>query len=170
VKLIHLVDGGYYGFPWDFSRCGPWVLGGMAEFRTARRTGILAVTEDALPVEYRDNLICATGAASVTRSASPARERRPVVDQQELIPPDRMIFAPWASRRRPTGSVLRDGLNFGRLEAAEGGRRPFYRLTWKRASRAAAKPEWYPAASGQAVSVSGEDLIAGLSHPSRMCG
>jgi glucose/arabinose dehydrogenase len=68
VKLIHFVDGGYYGFPWDIKPPRPWVLGPVKEFGSGAPTGAIAYTEDGLPPEYHDNLfLCDWGRRSVTR-------------------------------------------------------------------------------------------------------
>jgi putative membrane-bound dehydrogenase-like protein len=171
VKLLHMVDGGYYGFPYDFKPARRYTLGGIAEYKGGAPTGILAYTEDALPEEYRDNLIlCDWGRRTVfrVRVVRDGATYR-VAGQEDLIPPGPDDF-------RPVGiTVTPDGLgfyvtdwNFAAWKRKKDDAGRLYKLSWKGESRAAPKPEWYAAASaGRPIDATTESLVGALSHGSR---
>lgn len=170
VKLIHMVDGGYYGFPWDIKPPRPYILGGILEFAGGAPTGSLAYTEDALPPEYRDNVIlCDWGRRTVQRVRlirEGATYRAESV--QDLIPAGPNDF-------RPVGiTTSSDGMSFyiadwnfaGWKQKMEVGR--LLKLTWTGRNSSTTKPAWcLPAALGREVETSLEDLVSALSHPSR---
>ena len=58
-RLTHMVDGGDYGYPFDFVPRRPYTLWMMADYGGGAATGALCYTEDALPAEYRGNLFLA---------------------------------------------------------------------------------------------------------------
>ncbi len=58
-RLTHMVERGFYGYPFDFSPRRPYTLWMMADFGGGAATGAFAYTEDALPPEYRGNLFLA---------------------------------------------------------------------------------------------------------------
>lgn len=167
VKLIHFVDGGYYGFPWDFKPARPYTLGGIAEYKSGAPTGILAYTEDALPEEYKDNLIlCDWGRRTVFR-VKLARDGATykVAGQEDLIPPGPDDFRPVGITTTPDGmGFYVTDWNFAAWKRRKDDAGRLYKLTWKGESRAAPKPAWYPAvARGEKVQVD----RGALAHPSR---
>jgi putative membrane-bound dehydrogenase-like protein len=167
VKLLHLVDGGYYGFPYDFKPARKYTLGGIAEYKSGAPTGILAYTEDALPPEYRDNLIvCDWGRRTVfrvklVRDAATYR----VAGQEDLIPPGPDDFRPVGITTTPDGlGFYITDWNFPAWKRKADGAGRLYKLTWKGSSHAAAKPDWYAAAAqGGEVDVD----ASALGHPAR---
>ncbi len=58
TRLTHMVDGGYYGYPFDFKPRQRYTLWMMTDWTgaTGAPTGALAYNEDALPEEYHGNL------------------------------------------------------------------------------------------------------------------
>jgi len=171
VKLLHLVDGGYYGFPYDFKPARRYTLGGIAEYPGGAPTGILAYTEDALPAEYRDNLIlCDWGRRTVfrVRVVRDGATYR-VAGQEDLIPPGPDDFRPVGITTMPDGMgfyVTDWNLAGWKRKKDDAGR--LYRLTWRGTSAATSKPSWYAAAArGETVDVSPASLTEALSHPSR---
>lgn len=58
TRLTHMVDGGYYGYPYDFKPQRPYTLWMMTDWggKTGAPTGSVAYDEDALPADYHDNL------------------------------------------------------------------------------------------------------------------
>ena len=58
-RLTHMVDGGYYGYPFDFVPRQKYTLWIMHDFGGGAATGSFAYTEDALSDEFRDNLFLA---------------------------------------------------------------------------------------------------------------
>src|SRR4030095_15764144 len=55
-RLTHMVDGGFYGYPYDFSPQQPYTLWMMHDFGAGAACGPVAYTEDALPAEFHENL------------------------------------------------------------------------------------------------------------------
>ena len=58
TRVTHMVDGGYYGYPFDFKPQRPYTLWMMTDYggNGGAPTGSLSYNEDALPPEYRGNL------------------------------------------------------------------------------------------------------------------
>ena len=165
----HIVDGGYYGYPWDTRPPRPaYVLPmDVRIYEAGAPTGVLAYEEDALPEGYRGNLfLCDWGRGELVRLGL---ERRGAgyrtVSEEKLL----------AGNVRPTGiAVAPDGLSFyvgdwqfpGWRSDAKAGR--LLKLTYRGASAAAPKPAWYlPAAMGREFRASTDELVRGLSHPAR---
>jgi len=172
VKLLHLVDGGYYGFPYDFKPARHYTLGGIAEYKSGAPTGILAYTEDALPAEYRDNLIlCDWGRRTVfrVRVVRDGATYR-VAGQEDLIPPGPDDFRPVGITTTPDGlGFYVTDWNFAAWKRKKDDAGRLYKLSWRGASQALTKPDWFAAASrGDKVEASPESLTQALSHPSRL--
>jgi len=172
VKLLHLVDGGYYGFPYDFKPPRRYTLGAIAEYGSGAPTGILAYTEDALPAEYRDNLIlCDWGRRTVfrVRVVRDGATYR-VAGQEDLIPPGPDDFRPVGITTTPDGlGFYVTDWNFAAWKRKKDDAGRLYKLSWRGASQALPKPDWYQAASrGDKVEAGPEALTKALSHPSRL--
>lgn len=172
VKLLHLVDGGYYGFPYDFKPARRCTLGGIAEYNSGAPTGILAYTEDALPAEYRDNLIlCDWGRRTVfrVRVVRDGATYR-VAGQEDLIPPGPDDFRPVGITTTPDGlGFYVTDWNFAAWKRKKDDAGRLYKLSWRGAGQALPKPDWYAAASrGEKVEASRESLTKALTHPSRL--
>ncbi|HLY73486.1 MAG TPA: family 16 glycoside hydrolase [Planctomycetota bacterium] len=171
VKLLHLVDGGYYGFPYDFKPARRYTLGGIAEYKSGAPTGILAYTEDALPAEYRDNLILCDWARRTVFRVRVVREGATyrVTGQEDLIPPGPDDFRPVGITTMPDGlGFYVTDWNFAGWKRKKDDAGRLYKLAWRGVSRAAAKPDWYAAAArGEKVDASVESLTKALAHPSR---
>ena len=76
-RLTHMVDGGFYGYPYDFIPRRPYTLWMMADYGGGRGHGAPCYTEDALPPEYHGNLFLADfGKRQVLRVTRRARRRR----------------------------------------------------------------------------------------------
>ena len=170
VKLIHMVDGGYYGFPWDIKPPRPYILGGLKEFSGGAPTGVLAYTEDALPPEYHDNLIlCDWGRRSVQRvRLAPDGASYRAESIQDLIPAGGNDFRPVGITTAPDGmSFYISDWNFaGWKQKKEAGR--LFKLSWTGRISSTPKPAWYlPSALGRECRASLDELVAALAHPSR---
>jgi putative membrane-bound dehydrogenase-like protein len=170
VKILHMVDGGYYGFPWDIKPARPYTLGGVCDFAGGAPTGALAYTEDALPADFRDNLIlCDWGRRTVFRvRLVPEGASYRAASIEDLIPPGPNDFRPVGLTLSPDGTsfYIADWNFAGWKQKKEAGR--LLRLSWKGASRAAPKPSWYgPWALGEKRETARAELRAGLSHPSK---
>jgi putative membrane-bound dehydrogenase-like protein len=167
-RLTHMVDGGFYGYPYDFVPRRPYTLWMMADFGAGAATGTFAYNEDALPEEYRGNLFLADfGKRNVLR-VRVEREGAAykVVSRKDLfsdVPPD---FRPVGITPSPDGAAVYicDWQHVDTKETVEVGR--LLKLTYAGATHAAAKPPWYvPAATGRQFSAETAELVAALSHP-----
>jgi putative heme-binding domain-containing protein len=165
----HIVDGGYYGYPWDARPPRPAFVLPMdvRVYEAGAPTGILAYEEDALPEGYRGKLLlCDWGRGEVVRLSLEHRGAGfRVASEEKLL----------AGNVRPTGiAVSPDGLSIyvgdwqfpGWRSGAKAGR--LLKLTYSGASAAIARPAWYlPSAMGREFRASTDELIRGLCHPSR---
>jgi putative heme-binding domain-containing protein len=184
TRLTHMVDGGYYGYPFDFKPQRPYTLWMMTDYGSngGAPTGALAYNEDALPPEYRGNLfLCEWGGncverVTIERSGSTyefiARVGRrccPLTSQDRD-----QEFVGWNEFFKPVGiTVTPDGMGFYVTDwGLSGWKRNellgrLWKVTYTGESQAAPKPDWYvPAATGQKFSASTAELIQALSHPS----
>jgi putative heme-binding domain-containing protein len=184
TRLSHMVDGGFYGYPYDFKPQRPYTLWMMTDWngKTGAPTGALAYNEDALPPEYDGNLFlcdwaCGTivrvqvkraGATYEVKSRFLKAESRPGYDVDFGSPTQLQPFKPVGITITPDGMgfyVTDWGLN-GWKNGEVVGR--LFKLTYTGKSRAAPKPDWYiPAASGQKFKASTKELVQALSHPSQ---
>ncbi|HYF00825.1 MAG TPA: HEAT repeat domain-containing protein [Planctomycetota bacterium] len=171
-RLTHMVDGGYYGYPWDFHPRRPWTLWMMADFGPGAATGALAIEEDGLPDDWTGALLLADfGKRSVARVRI-ARDGATfrVVDRVEIMTP-RGENDPF----RPVGIAL--GTDARTLYVCDWAHRDskaqavvgrLLKCTFEGPGAAAPKPAWYaPAAMGRPFEASTADLVRGLAHPSR---
>ena len=56
TRVTHMVDGGFYGYPYDYKPQRPYTLWMMLDYGGGAPTGACAYNEDALPDEYKGNL------------------------------------------------------------------------------------------------------------------
>src|SRR5882672_5041935 len=168
-RVTHMVDGGFYGYPYDFIPRRPYTLWMMADYGAGAATGALCYNEDALPTEYRGNLFLADfGKRQVMR----VRVERDggtyrAVEKIDLFPDPPPDFRPvgtawsadamslficdWAHRD------VKEDVAIGRL----------WKLTFAGKSLAAPKPKWFvPATQGEKFQAANEELTAALSHSS----
>jgi putative heme-binding domain-containing protein len=183
-RLTHMVDGGFYGYPFDFKPQRPYTLWRMADFGGGAPTGALCYNEDALPPEYRGNLfLCAYEGAiervTMRRSGSTyefiARVNRRYPITPEDQPQDFVSPGGFGVYFRPVGiTVTPDGMGFYITDwCLAGWKRSdvigrLFKVTYTGKSLAAPKPDWYvPAAMGQKFKATTAELVQALSHPSQ---
>jgi putative membrane-bound dehydrogenase-like protein len=124
TRFTHMVDGGFYGYPWDYwpddatpqkveeqiksGRPGqPYTLWRMAEYGGGSPCGAVGYNEDALPEEYRGNLFhCEWGKGHVARFVvERVGGTYKVVKREQFLSP--------GGELRPLGiNVTSDGLGF----------------------------------------------------------
>ncbi|MBX9680640.1 MAG: HEAT repeat domain-containing protein [Gemmataceae bacterium] len=171
TKVTHMVDGGFYGYPWDYKPRRPYTLWMMADYGGGSPTGGLAYNEDALPEEYHGNLfMCEWGKGQIARF---------IVEREgasyKIVRRDAFLTK-GDKEFRPVGiAVSADGMsiyiadwNFGGWSnrSAKAGR--LIKATYAGKSQAKPKPEWYvPAAQGQAFKATIEELLQGVRHPAQ---
>jgi putative heme-binding domain-containing protein len=168
-RLTHMVDGGFYGYPFDFIPRRPYTLWMMADYGAGAATGALAITGDALPPDYLGNLLLADFGQRNIRRVQLTRESgtfRPVSDQ--------LLFQHTPGDFRPVGIAFNDDHSALYIcdwqhrdtrEEAVAGR--LWKLSWTGTNRAQPRPAWYRhAALGQEVEVPVPELVGNLDHPS----
>jgi glucose/arabinose dehydrogenase len=167
-RLTHMVDGGFYGYPFDFIPRRPYTLWMFADFGPGAATGELSWNDDSLPVDWRGNLILADFGQRNLRRVRLARDGatfRAVADEL-LFPDPPADFRPVGITETTEGSgfFICDWQHADNKEGVAVGR--LWKLTANLATNIAPKPLWYlPAALGQPSNASIEDLIGGLAHP-----
>jgi putative heme-binding domain-containing protein len=187
TRYTHMVDGGFYGYPYNFKPQRPYTLWMMRDYGSGAPTGALCYDEDALPLDYRGNLfVCDWAGAWVSRvqlkrtgSTYEIESRVVQTNQPENTEPGHILefvtrggldinFRPVGITTTPDGMGFyitdwglpgwKNGQVLGRL----------FKVTYTGKSLAAPKPKWYiPAASGQKFNASTGELVKALSHPSR---
>jgi len=175
TRVTHMVDGGFYGYPFDYKPRRPYTLWMMADYGGGSPTGAIAYNEDALPAEYRGNLfLCEWGRKQLLRlrvsreGATYKIDDRVQLDGKDFLTEGTKPF-------RPVGIALApDGLSFyiadwnyaGWKNKAVAGR--LLKITYTGPSLAAPKPSWWiAAASGRPFTATDADLIAALAHPAQ---
>ncbi len=172
VRLAHLVDGGWYGYPYYYKPQSPFTLPCIADYGGGSPTGAIAYNEDALPEEYRGNFFMGEfGKRSLLRFrlqrvgatfAKPVREE--LINAKSGGSECRPIGLAWS----PDGMSLyiADWNNSGWRQSRKVGR--LLKLTYTGESLAAPKPVWWiPLAQGKPTEVSVAELMAGLNHPAQ---
>jgi len=169
-RVTHMVDGGFYGYPYDFIPRRPYTLWCLADYGGGAATGALCYNEDALPPEFHGNLFLADFGKRQLLRLRVQRDGATykVVGREDLFPDPPDDF-------RPVGIALSgDGLSIyicdwnhrDTKENVSVGR--LWRLSYTGDSQAAPKPGWFlPAAMGRKIDVNTSELIRGLSHSSR---
>jgi putative membrane-bound dehydrogenase-like protein len=169
-RLTHMVDGGFYGYPYDFVPRRRYTLWMMADYGAGAATGTLAYNEDALPAEYRGNLFLADFAKRSVLRVKIERDGATykAVSREDLftdVPPN---FRPVGIAFSPDGlgMYLCDWQHVDTKETVEVGR--LLKLTYTGASAAVPKPAWYvAAATGRPFEATVGQLVSALSHGSR---
>lgn len=189
-RVTHMVDGGYYGYPYDFKPQHPYTLWDMVDYGGGAATGTLSYNEDALPEEYRGNLFLDewAGAQVYRLKIKRVGSTYEVVSRVQYdgtnllksvhigaIDQDFVTRGGYDIGFRPVGiCVTPDGMGFyvtdwglsGWKNSQVVGR--LFKVTYTGKSLAAPKPKWYiPAATGKPFKASTSALVKALSHPSQ---
>jgi len=172
TRVTHMVDGGFYGYPWDYKPRRPYTLWMMADYGGGSGCASIAYNEDALPEKYRGNLFVSDWARKEVLRLDVVRDGA----TWKILSTEKFLTGP-GSEFRPLGlAVSPDGMslyccdwNFGGWVAKGKQTGRLIKATYTgAASLAAPKPAWYvPAATAQKFEASNDDLVKGLSHPSR---
>ena len=169
-RVTHMVDGGFYGYPYDFIPRRPYTLWCMADYGGGAATGALCYNEDALPPEYHGNLFLADFGKRQLLRLRLEREGATykVLSRQDLFPDPPEDFRPVGIALSPDGLSIyicdwnhrdtKEDVSVGRL----------WKLGYTGKSQAAPRPSWYlPAAMGKNFEASNEELLKALAHPSQ---
>jgi putative membrane-bound dehydrogenase-like protein len=169
-RFTHMVDGGFYGYPYDFVPRRPYTLWMMQDFGGGAATGAICNTEDALPEDYRGNMFLADfGKRQIMRvvvKRDGATYR--VVAKTDLFSDVPADFRPVGICLAPDGKSIyicdwqhadtKENVTVGRL----------HRLSYTGKTFEKQKPKWYlMAAMGKRFEATVGELISALSHSSR---
>lgn len=175
TRVTHMVDGGYYGYPYDYKTRQPYTLWMIQDFGGGSPTGALAYNEDALPEEYHGNLfLCEWGRGQLLRLKVSRQTATYKIDSRVQI--NGSDFLSQGSQPfRPVGiAVAPDGMSFyvtdwnftGWKQKTPAGR--LFKVSYTGASKAAPKPDWFvPAAMAEKFQATDDELVAGLKHPAQ---
>ncbi len=166
-RVTHMLEGGFYGYPWDFHPRRPYTLWMLADLGGGAATGALAVEEDAWGPDWKGNLLLADfGKRSVAR----LRLERDGATWKAGARED-LVAQAGKESFRPVGLALSaDGRSLyvcdwahvdqkgktpaGRLYRVSGPGLPAPRPAW-----------WAAAASGRPFEAADAELAAALAHP-----
>lgn len=189
-RVTHMVDGGYYGYPYDYRPQRPYTLWRMEDYGTGAATGVVCYTEDALPEEYRENLfLCEWAGAQIYRlKIKPSGSTYEVVSRVQYdgskyltathmgaIDQDFVTRGGFDIAFRPVGiCITPDGMGFYVTDWGLSGWKNgqvlgrLFKITYTGKSLAAPKPKWFvAAATGKKFNASTAELIRALSHPAK---
>jgi putative heme-binding domain-containing protein len=167
-RVTHMVDGGYYGYPYDYKPQRPYTLWRMDEYGGGAPTGACAYNEDALPDDYKGNLFLCDWAGEVFRlKVSRSGATYKITDKSTFMKKD------GPDEFKPVGiCVGPDGKSF---YATDWGRSYWKRnekvgrlvkLTYTGKTQETPKPSWFlPAATGEEFHATVPELVEGLRHP-----
>src|SRR5881394_983477 len=169
-RVTHMVDGGFYGYPYDFIPRRPYTLWCMADYGGGAATGAFCYTEDALPPEYHGNLFLADFGKRQLLRLRVERDGATykVLSREDLFPDPPEDFRPVGIAPSLDGLSIyicdwnhrdtKENVTVGRL----------WKLSYTGKSQAAPKPGWYlPAATGKKFEASKEELLKAMAHPSQ---
>jgi putative membrane-bound dehydrogenase-like protein len=169
-RVTHMVDGGFYGYPYDFIPRRSYTLWCMADYGGGAATGTFCYNEDALPPEYHGNLFLADFGKRQLLRLRVAREGATfkVVSHEDLFRDPPEDFRPVGIAQSADGMSIYicDWHHRDTKEVVSVGR--LWKLSYTGKSRGAPKPRWYlPAAIGKKFEASNEELLEALAHPAQ---
>jgi putative membrane-bound dehydrogenase-like protein len=170
TRVTHMVDGGFYGYPYDYKPRRPYTLWMMTDFGGGSPCGAIAYNEDALPAEYRGNVfLCEWGRGQLIRLQVSREGGTYKIDKRtDVLTRGKEEF-------RPVGiAVTPDGMGFYVADWNYGGWKSkqvagrLLKFTFTGKSEAYPKPAWYvPAASGKPFTATTIELADALKHPAQ---
>jgi len=167
-RVTHMVDGGYYGYPYDFKPQRPYTLWRMDEYGGGAPTGACAYNEDALPDEYKGNLfLCDWGGEvlrlKVARDGSTYKIKEKISFMTRGASDD---FRPVGICVSPDGKSLYItdwGHSYWKRDEKMG---RLLKVTYTGPTQETPKPAWFlPAATGEEFHATTAELMRGLMHP-----
>jgi len=169
-RAMHIVDGGYYGYPFEHAPPAPHILPPFADYGPGAATGVAIEDDGNLPESYRGSFFIADwGRREVLCLRLEAHGGTYRVDQRidflAKAPPD---FRPVGIAFADDGQSLyvADWRHPDTKASVDAGR--LLRVTFTGDFQPIAKPAWYAdAAQGLPCRATISELLVALSHPSR---
>lgn len=175
TRVTHMVDGGFYGYPYHYKPRRPYTLWMMKDYGGGSPTGAIAYNEDALPDEYRGNVFLSEWGRQQFLRLKVQREGATFqVESREQVN-GRDFLSAGTKPFRPNGiAVSPDGLSFYIADWNYGGWKAnvvagrLLKVTYTGPSLATPKPGWWVAAAmGKPFQAETGELIAALKHPAQ---
>jgi putative heme-binding domain-containing protein len=171
-RFTHMLENGFYGYPWDFRPRRPYTLWPLADFGAGAATGVFAYEDDLLPEPWRGSIFLADfGKKSIAR----VRVEREGATFRLASREDFIIARGTDASFRPVGIApsqtepviwICDWQHPDTKADVVTGRLLRARFVGKHTPRA--RPDgWLQAALGRGTDASGAELVEALSHPSR---
>jgi putative membrane-bound dehydrogenase-like protein len=172
TRTAHMVDGGYYGYPWDYKPQRPYILWMMADYGGGSGTASITYNEDALPEKYRGNLFVSDWGRKEVLRLDLVRTGATwkIAATEKFLTGGGGEFRPLGLSFSPDGmSLYICDWNYGGWTSKGKQTGRLIKATYTgAASVAAPKPAWYvAAATAQPFEASTDELVKGLSHSSR---
>jgi putative membrane-bound dehydrogenase-like protein len=175
TRVTHMVDGGAYGYPFDYKPRRPYTLWSMTDYGGGSPTGAIAYNEDALPAEYRGNLFLCEWARKQLLRLRVSRDGGSYKIDERVQTAGNDFLVEGGKPFRPVGIALApDGLSFYIADWNYAGWRAknvagrLLKISYTGPSLATPKPAWWvAAASGKPFTATTEDLVAALKHPAQ---
>src|SRR6185503_3925603 len=160
------------GYPWDYKPRRPYTLWMMGDYGGGSGCASIAYNEDALPKKYHGNLFLSDWARKEVLRLEVVRDGATwkIVSTEKFLVGGGGEFRPLGLAVSPDGmSLYVCDWNYGGWVAKGKQTGRLIKATYTGgASRGETKPAWYvPAATAKPFEATNDDLVKGLSHPSR---
>ncbi len=167
-RVTHMVDGGYYGYPYDYKPQRPYTLWRMDEYGGGAPTCARAYDEDALPDEYKGNLFLCDWEGEVWRLKVSRSGSTYKIDEKTVFMDkgDSESFNPVGICVSSDGKsfyVTDWGHSFWKRDQKMG---RLIKATYIGKTQETPKPAWFvPAGTGEKFEATTPELVRGLMHP-----
>lgn len=167
-RVTHMVDGGYYGYPYDYKPQRPFTLWRMDEYGGGAPTGACSYDEDALPDEYKGNLFLCDWEGEIFRLKISRSGSTYKIDEKTVFMTkgESSDFKPVGICVSPDGKSLYVtdwGHSYWKRDEKMG---RLIKVTYIGKTQETPKPAWFlPAASGEHFEATTAELVRGLTHP-----
>ena len=169
-RVTHMVEGGYYGYPYDFIPQRPYTLWMMADYGPGAATAAMCYTEDVLPKEFHNDLFLADFGKRQLMRVKMKREGATYIPvfKQDLFPDPPEDFRPVGITWGADGKSIyicdwqhrdtKEDVSVGRL----------WKMTYGGELQNSSKPSWYISlAQTNRNDISISELVSALSHRSK---
>jgi putative membrane-bound dehydrogenase-like protein len=175
TRVTHLVDRGFYGYPWDYKPRRPYTLWMMLDYGSGSGTCALAYNEDALPPEYHGNIFFGEFARQQLLRLKLKPDGASYTVGERVQVGGRDFLTSGATEFRPTGIAMApDGASFYIADwnsnfagvAAPIGR--VLKVSYTGRLQGQPRPPWWvAAATGKPFQADVKTLAEGLKHPAQ---
>jgi putative heme-binding domain-containing protein len=167
-RVTHMVDGGFYGYPYDFKPQRPYTLWRVEEYGGGAPTCACAYNEDALTDEYKGNLFLCDWEGEIFRLKISRAGSTYKIDEKTVFMTkgESDDFKPVGICVSPDGKSLYVtdwGHSYWKRDQKMG---RLIKVTYTGKTQETPKPAWFlPAATGEHFEATTSELVRGLMHP-----